>query len=67
MQRLTMNMPDELMKRVDEYAEKNYVNRTSAVCVLLSKALQSDDYLNSIIKMGSVLDNVGADTQNSEK
>ena len=67
MQRLTMNMPDELMKRVDEYAERNYVNRTSAVCVLLSKALQGDDYLNSIIKMGSALETVGADTQMSEQ
>ena len=65
--RLTMNVPDELMKRVDQYAEKNYINRTSAVCALLARALQGNDYIDSVIKMGSALENVGTDTQTAEK
>ena len=39
--KLIMNIPVDLLKKVDEYAESMNVNRTSAVCVLLSQALES--------------------------
>lgn len=39
--KLIMNIPVDLLEKVDEYAESMNVNRTSAVCVLLSQALES--------------------------
>lgn len=56
--RLTMNISDDLIRRVDMYADSNYINRTSAISVLLARALQIDDVNQSIIKFGSMLDKV---------
>lgn len=39
--RLNINVPQDLIDRVDEYAENLSINRTSAVCVLLSQALDA--------------------------
>ena len=39
--RMVMNIPVELLSQLDEYASKMNINRTSAVCVLLSQALGS--------------------------
>lgn len=38
-QRVTMNLPTDLLKRVEEYAEARQVNRTVAIILLLNKAL----------------------------
>lgn len=38
--RLNINIPTPLLERVEEYAEKHYINKTSAICVLLSTALE---------------------------
>lgn len=37
--RMVMNIPVDLLNQLDEYASKMNINRTSAVCVLLSQAL----------------------------
>lgn len=39
--RINLNMPCDLARRVDEYASKMHINRTSAICVLLNLALDS--------------------------
>ena len=39
--RMVMNIPVELLSQLDEYASKMNINRTSAVCGLLSQALGS--------------------------
>lgn len=41
LKRLNINMPVELVARVDDYANKLSINRTSAVNVLVSTALDS--------------------------
>ena len=41
--RINLNMPCDLTNRVDEYASKMNINRTSAICVLLNLALDSQD------------------------
>lgn len=40
-ERLTCNLSADLMTRVDEYAERMHINRTSAVAVLLTQALDN--------------------------
>lgn len=46
--RMIMNIPVELLGQVDEYARKMNVNRTSAVCVLLSQSLNSQKAMNDL-------------------
>lgn len=42
LQKVQMNLDEKLIKQVDEYAALLHVNRTAAVSVLLSRALQAD-------------------------
>jgi metal-responsive CopG/Arc/MetJ family transcriptional regulator len=37
--RINLNMPEELLEQLDEFAEKNYLTRTSAMIVLLSDGM----------------------------
>ena len=46
--RLTFNIPVELLGQVDEYAKKMNVNRTSALCFLLSQSLNSQKAMNDL-------------------
>lgn len=39
--RINLNMPCNLAYKVDEYARRMNINRTSAICVLLNLALDS--------------------------
>lgn len=52
--RLGINIPTELLKELDSYASSMNISRTSAVCVLLSQALNSQkamNDLNELVKM----------------
>ena len=46
--RMGMNIPTELMDKLDEYADRMNISRTSAVCVLLSQALNSQKVMNDL-------------------
>ena len=46
--RINLNMPCDLAHRVDEYASKMNINRTSAICVLLNLALDSQKAMNDL-------------------
>lgn len=46
--RFGMNMPSELMKQVDDYADRMNISKSSAVCVLLSQALSSQKAMNDL-------------------
>lgn len=57
LKRLNTNMPVELVERIDEYAERMCINRSSAINVLCSMALDSQKAMNDIgklIKMAEV-------------
>ena len=41
-------MPCDLAYRVDEYASKMNINRTSAICVLLNLALDSQKAMSTL-------------------
>lgn len=49
--RINLNMPLNLAYRVDEYAHKMNINRTSAICVLLNLALDSQKAINDSLKL----------------
>lgn len=46
--RMVMNIPVELLSQLDQYASKMNINRTSAVCVLLSQSLNSQKAMTDL-------------------
>lgn len=58
--RVTVNLTPELVERIESYAEKVNVNRTAAVSVLLSNAL---DQQKAIKDIGSLMDMYNAEKQ----
>lgn len=46
--KLTINMGDKLVERIDAYAEECSLNRTAAICVLCAQALQQNDAIAGI-------------------
>lgn len=52
LKRLNMNMPAELLQKVDEFADQMALNRTSAITVLVSTALEQK---NSFSMMDELL------------
>ena len=46
--RVTVNLSSELVEQVDKYAENMSINRTSAVAVLLSQAINSQKAMNDL-------------------
>jgi metal-responsive CopG/Arc/MetJ family transcriptional regulator len=52
--KLTLNLDDELVAKVDVYAREKYINRTSAICVLLANALQGNDISKSFACMSDI-------------
>ena len=56
--RFTVNVNKELADRVDKYAEDMNVNRTAAVSVLLSQALDSRDALTSMTGLMKAIEDV---------
>lgn len=46
--RINMNIPADMVERLDSYAEQMSINRTSAVMVLLSQALDSQRAINTL-------------------
>lgn len=51
LKRVQMNLEESLVKRIDEYAEKHHITRTSAVSVLCSQVLDSVENMNSLKKL----------------
>lgn len=45
LKRIVMNLDEDLVKKVDSYAEKLYINRTAAVSVLLSSAAETQEFM----------------------
>lgn len=52
--KINFNIDDELLKKVDDFAAEKYINRTAAICVLISSALQANDIQNAVVKMGNM-------------
>lgn len=57
--RININMPVETLDRIDEYAEKMSINRTAAILVLISQALNAESTMKTIEDFVRLIDNVG--------
>ena len=41
--KITISIDEELLKRIDEHAERHYISRTSSICSLIANALDGDE------------------------
>lgn len=55
--RVNLNMPIDTLKRLDEYAEKMTITRTSAILVLVNQALDAQSTVNALDKLTDMLKN----------
>lgn len=53
--RMVMNIPVDLLGQLDEYASRMNINRTSAVCVLLSQSLNSQKAMTDLGELLKVI------------
>lgn len=53
--RVNVNLPNDLINQVDDYADKMNINRTSAICVLLSQALKQEEVMSKLPDMITIL------------
>lgn len=49
--RVTVNLNSELVEKVDKYAEDMNINRTSAVAVLLSQAINEQKVISDMSEL----------------
>jgi metal-responsive CopG/Arc/MetJ family transcriptional regulator len=64
--RMVMNIPVDLLSQLDEYASKMNINRTSAVCVLLSQSLSSQKAMTDLGELLRVYQEEQAKTSKAE-
>lgn len=58
LKRLNMNMPVDLIEQVDEYADKMNVNRSSAINMLVSTALEQKNAMNMMERLMNEMQNI---------
>lgn len=54
-QRVNLNMPIDTLKRIDEYADKMTITRTSAILVLCNQALDGINAANAISDLNEII------------
>lgn len=54
--RLNINISKDLMDKVDDYADKMAINRTSAVAVLLSNALTTQQTMSDLSELLKIVE-----------
>lgn len=62
--KINFNISVELLKKIDDYANSLHINRTSAMCVLMSQSLEQKEGLNSLRTMSNFFSNY--DFQNAK-
>lgn len=53
-QRVNLMMPLDTLKRLDEYADRMTISRTSAMLVLINQALDGQNALNAIEELNEL-------------
>ena len=55
LKRLNINMPVDLVERIDEYADRMSINRSSAINVLCNTALDAQQSMNTLEELTRLL------------
>lgn len=51
LKRVNLNLPEDVVKRIDAYADKMCINRTTAVVMLCNTALDSQKAMNDLSEL----------------
>lgn len=46
--KISLNLPAELVAKIDSYADTMNINRTAAICVLISTQFKQEEAMNTI-------------------
>lgn len=56
--RIGLNIEENLLKEIDEYAEKHSINRTSAICVLCKSHLDQQLAITNLSEVFKFISNI---------
>lgn len=58
MARVQISINDDLLEKIDTYADSNFMSRSSLICMCMSQFLASKDLGDALRSMGAVLQQV---------
>ncbi len=64
--RININMPDDLVKKVDERAKQMFVSRSAYISMAMSQKVQSDDLLDVLPEMRAKLNQLAESLQDKK-
>lgn len=65
--RVNINVPDELVKRLDEYAKANYTSRSSVMCQACDQYLTAKMMTSLMSELLSVMKDISSKKELSEE
>lgn len=64
--RININVPDDLVKKVDEKAKQMFVSRSAYISMAMSQKVQSDDLLDVLPEMRAKLNQLAESLQDKK-
>lgn len=65
--RVNMSLPEDLVKRLDEYAKENYTSRSGLVSLACNQFLLARDVRKTLIHVQAAMDSIAKTKQLSEE
>lgn len=60
--KMSISMPDELLKKLDDYADENYMTRSGAISMMVNNYLDSREITKNLQAMTDILRNISSGT-----
>lgn len=57
--RVNATINDGVLAKIDEYAEKNFLNRSAAISILCMNAIKQEEMMDASIKLSKMMDKDG--------
>lgn len=65
--RLNMNVPDDLLKQIDEQAENLKINRTAYIVMSMAQKVQADKVMNAMPDLKQAIFEIEKTLQSAKK
>lgn len=67
MARFQVSMDDDLFNRLEEYADRNYISRSGAVCMAVNQFIMADDMRRAISDMAITMRRIAESNEIDDK
>ncbi|MBQ1387999.1 MAG: hypothetical protein IIY78_00025 [Clostridia bacterium] len=67
MTRFQVSMDDDLFNRLEEYADRNYITRSGAVCMAVNQFIMADDMRRAISDMAITMRRIAESNEIDDK